>query len=120
MQYDTTTPAAPLPASLPPASLPPASPLPASPPPAAPLHPASPPPAAPLSPASPPPVVVNGLNMDNGRFAPLIGGVLGSVLLLVCVAVAMLWALFRRRGSYVTKETDEEDEEELEEEDEPL
>ncbi|XP_034405242.1 cell adhesion molecule 4-like [Cyclopterus lumpus] len=60
------------------------------------------------------------INMHNGALASLIGGVLGSVLLLVCIAVVMLWAFHRRKGSYVTNETDGDDEDESEEEDEAL
>ncbi|XP_053709422.1 small cell adhesion glycoprotein homolog [Synchiropus splendidus] len=51
--------------------------------------------------------VVNGDggDVEDGAMAALIGGVVGSlVLILVCVAVALMWGLSKQKGSYVTNE----------------
>ncbi|KAM6892644.1 uncharacterized protein PEZ65_022722 isoform 1-T1 [Lycodopsis pacificus] len=48
------------------------------------------------------------IDVDDGAFAALIGGLVGcALLLLICVIVLLLWEFYRRKGSYVTNETDD-------------
>ncbi|XP_078099557.1 uncharacterized protein LOC144512615 [Sander vitreus] len=52
--------------------------------------------------------VTKGIDLDDGAFAPLIGGIACITLLLVlCIIVVLLWCLSRHKGSYVTKEMDD-------------
>ncbi|XP_059183872.1 glycophorin-C-like [Centropristis striata] len=47
---------------------------------------------------------------DEGDFAALIGGIVGStLLLLICIIAVLLWCLSRHKGSYVTNETDDDE-----------
>ncbi|XP_010777054.1 glycophorin-C-like [Notothenia coriiceps] len=50
---------------------------------------------------------------DSGTSGALIGGMVGSVLLLlICIMVVLIWISSRQKGSYVTNEFNEEEEDE--------
>nr|XP_033471395.1 small cell adhesion glycoprotein homolog [Epinephelus lanceolatus] len=56
-------------------------------------------------------MMTSGTNTDDGDWAALIGGIVGSVLLLlICIIAVLLWCMSRQKGSYVTNETDGNDE----------
>ncbi|XP_074483660.1 glycophorin-C [Sebastes fasciatus] len=57
-----------------------------------------------------PGVVTKGIDTEDGAFAALIGGIVGSMLLLlICIIVVLLWCLSRHKGSYITNEMDDAD-----------
>ncbi|XP_034007415.1 cell adhesion molecule 2-like [Trematomus bernacchii] len=50
---------------------------------------------------------------DSGTSGALIGGIVGSVLLLlICIMAVLIWISSRQKGSYVTNEFNEEEEDE--------
>ncbi|XP_068575518.1 small cell adhesion glycoprotein homolog [Cebidichthys violaceus] len=74
------------------------------------------------SPFSPTPLdhvtetVTTSIDVDDGAFAALIGGIVGSVLLLlICIIVVLLWDFYRHKGAYYTNEMDEDDDEDEDE-----
>ncbi|XP_070711840.1 small cell adhesion glycoprotein homolog [Pempheris klunzingeri] len=77
----------------------------------------TPAPGVPTPSVTPPPLteavtetVTKAINVDDGAFAALIGGIIAVVLLLlICVIMVLLWCLSRHKGSYVTNEMDEDD-----------